>query len=220
MKINVHAVLAREEQRKKEAKPVPKIVIHKPGVDNFKPIIKKAIPPINDRELILTALETEFAKIKKERAKLSTKTTAIVNGIISKLQKEGNAVVQAFRKGEIPVPALKEHYAAIQELTDQLKVIYDKIEYVKTNGELPKEPEHGITVSNGDSPDIKAIHYEIRRLDDLICKTKDKITQATAGLKKPKNPERMATWHMKITMAEAERDEMKHKLKRMRYDKA
>jgi predicted nucleic acid-binding Zn-ribbon protein len=217
MKINVHAVLARGEQRRKEAKPLPKIVIHKPGVDNCKPVIKKAIPP-NDRDLILTELETEFAKIKKERAKLSTKTTAIVNGIISKLQKEGNAVVLAFRKGEIPVPALKEHYVAIQELTDQLKVIYDKIEYVKSNGELPKEPEHGITVTNGEGPDVKAIHYDIRRLDDLICKTKDKITQATAGLKKPKNPERMATWHMKITMAEAERDELKHKLKRMRYE--
>jgi predicted nucleic acid-binding Zn-ribbon protein len=215
MKINVHAVLTRN----KEVKPLPKIVIHKPGVGNHKLVIKKA-PASNERDLILCELEAEFAKIKKERAKLSTKTTTIVNAIISKLQKEGNAVVQAFRKGEIPVPALKEHYAAIQELTDQLKVIYDKIEYVKTNGELPKEPEHGITVTNGDSPDIKAIHYEIRRLDDLICKTKDKMTQATAGLKKPKNPERMATWHMKITMAEAERDELKHKLKRMRYEKS
>jgi hypothetical protein len=220
MKINVHAVIARQEQRKKEAKPLPKIVIHKPGVDNSKAAVKKAHPPRNDRDLILTELETEFAKIKKERAKLSTKTTAIVNSIISKLQKEGNAVVQAFRKGEIPVPALKEHYAAIQEMTDQLKVLYDKIEYVKANGELPKEPEPGVSVTNGESADVKAIHYEIRRLDDLICKTKDKITQATAGLKKPKNPERMATWHMKITMAEAERDELKHKLKRMRYEKA
>jgi predicted nucleic acid-binding Zn-ribbon protein len=222
MKINVAAVLAGQEQRKKEGKLVPKIVINLAGkkLESGKtPMVKQVGATIDEKTNILNELEYEFTTIKKERAILSTKTFSIVDDIIKKLSKEGAAVVKAFKNGEIPVPALKDHYNAITAKSDQLEKLYDQIEYVKTHGAMPSEPTQIALPDSGQSIDAKAIHYEIRRLEDLICKTNKKIAAANGGLKAPKNPERNATWNLKLTLAKAAKEELKDKLKRMQYER-
>jgi predicted nucleic acid-binding Zn-ribbon protein len=221
MKINVAAVLADQEQ-KKEVKPLPKIVIHQAGkkLESGKtPTVKQVGTTLDEKTTILNELEYEFTTIKKERAILSTKTFSIVDDIIKKLSKEGTAVVKAFKNGEIPVPALKDHYNAITAKSDQLEKLYDQIEYVKTHGAMPSEPTQMALPDSGQSVDAKAIHYEIRRLEDLICKTNKKIAASTGGLKAPKNPERNATWNLKLTLAKAAKEELKDRLKRMQYER-
>jgi hypothetical protein len=217
MKINVADVLA----RKKEVKPLPKILIRNDNapVQQTEAIIRTKTGPFTEKEAIVKELEMEFSALKKERAILSTKTFYIVDDIIKKLSKEGAAVVKAFKNGEIPVPALKDHYNAITAKSDQLEKLYDQVDYVKTHGAMPSESTQTALPDSGQSVDAKAIHYEIRRLEDLICKTNKKIAASTGGLKKPKNPERLATWNLKITLAKAAKEELKDKLKRMKYER-
>lgn len=219
MKINVTAVLQREAQRAKEVKPLPKVrIIGKDSPTPRKPAaaIRKS-EPVNEKEILLKDLWNEFANIQKNRNKLSTRTAELVDDIVKKLNKEGGAVGNAFLNGEIPVPAIKEHYALIQERTDKLKVLYDKIQYVERHGKLPQE-KPTVTLPAEETGDAKALHYEIRRLDDLIHKTRKKMDAAKAGIKAPKNSARHEYWVQKIALAEAKRDDLKKQLSRIRHE--
>lgn len=221
MKINVQAVLQREAERKAEVKPLPKVRILSPGKES--PAPGKPIPstrksePVNEKEILLKDLWNEFSTIQKNRNKLSTRTATLVDGILKKLQKEGSIVAKAFLNGEIAVPALKEHYAMIQERTEGLKALYDKILHVEKYGTLPQEKPMA-SLPDEQSPNVKELNYEIRRMDDLIHKTRKKMEAAKAGIKAPKNSDRFEQWNIKIGLAEAKRDDLKKQLSRIRHE--
>lgn len=218
MKINVNAVLQREIERKGEVKPLPKVKV----LSDRQQIstIRKPEAPIrkeSDRDFLLRDLWTEITKIKKERAKLSSKTAKLVDDTTEKLRREGAGVVKAFLGGDIPVPAIKQHYEKIQAFTEQAKVVWDKIRYVEQYGKLPEE-RLTVNIDTSESQDIKALHYEIRRLDDLIHKSNKKLDNAKTGIKKPKNSANLEKWKLKIELATAKRTDLKQKLKSLQYD--
>jgi predicted nucleic acid-binding Zn-ribbon protein len=226
MKINVEAVLQREKERLAEVKPLPRVriitdsdtLVPKPGTVSPSLIRRSTPPPVlSEKDTVLKELWAEKKTVRKERDKLSTKTFFLVEDITKKLRKEGSTVVRAFQNGEIPVPALKEHYARIQAHTDKLKVLEDKIRYVEQYNALPKETPL-VSIDNGETKDIKALHYEIRRLDDLIHKCNKKIESAKSGIKKPKNSLNLEKWRLKIELADAKRTDLKQQLKRLQYE--
>lgn len=225
MKINVQAVLAREKQRQEEVKPQPKVIMQgsaKPSVAR-KPAPKRADSPKakqltafpDEKEIILKDLWEDITRIKKERAKLSSGAALLVDQLYERLKLESPEAAAAFMRGDLPMPDLADRYESIQDLTDQAIVVWDKIKYVEQYGKLPEV----VTVKLPESsPDEDAIRHEIRRLDDLIHKSMKKIEQTNGGIKKPKNNDRVNTWREKISLAEARRDDLKHKLKRMQYE--
>jgi hypothetical protein len=218
MKINIDAVLADEARRKAEVKPLPVVqFVSTQRTEKIPARAKVLAKQVDEKEMVLSDLWGECTKIKKERAKLSTKTSSIVDNIAKALGKEGTGVVKAFLAGDIPVPALKEHYAQIQQRTDKLKSLHDKITYVEQFGSIPSERPL-VTLPDDEGKDAKAIHYEIRRLDDLVHKTRKKMAAAKSGLKQPKNSDRFERWTIKIALAEAKRDELKKHLSRTRYE--
>jgi hypothetical protein len=226
MVINVAQVLARAEERKNAPKPLPTVIIRKEGIVIRKPdaVVRKIVAPLTtkvaaDANPLLEDLEKEYTIIRKERAKLSSHTFALVNEIAAKIRKQsGPGVEKEFLDGNCPVPAIKEHYAKIAALTDQLTALYDKIRSVKETGALPKEKPLVETIDNLDTQDIKAINYEIRRLDDLIHKKKKNIEKSNGGIKKPKNSDRILIWKEVVAMAELKRDTLKKQLSRLRYE--
>jgi hypothetical protein len=215
MIINVEQVLEREARRAKEEKPLPKVVIQ--GNDSLKKKPRVVTAPVSEKDQLLKQLWDEYATIRKNRDKLSTKTASLIDSIQGKLRKEGSVVVKAFMNGEIPVPAVKEHYALIQERTEKLKVLFDKIRYVEQYGALPTDAPLVQNVGPVDDTDINALHYQIRRLDDLIHKSNKKLEQAKSGLKAPKNSRNMEKWKLKIELDEAKRTDLRQKLKRLQY---
>lgn len=224
IRINVHEALAREAQRKAEVKPLPnvKVVSSKQAAPTQKPKSQQQSPQQNqltvfaDKEHLLGDLNEQMKVIKTRRGKLSTRTWFLVNEVAEKLRKESPGMAIAFLDGELPMPELAQHYSQIQACTEEAIAIWDNIRYVEQYGKLPDEVKPELPQAEG--PDIDAIHYNIRRLDDLIYKCNDKIRKATGGLKQPKNSERITTWRQKISLAEAQRDDLKHKLKSLQYD--
>lgn len=222
IKINIKAIIAREAERKVEVKPLPKVIISGSDHVGIKPTMKKKSVPengqqssvVNDKDILLKDLNEQLKVIKISRAKLSTRTSFLVDEVAEKLGKESAGMAKAFLDGELPSQEIAEHYAKIQACTEQAIVIWDQIRYVEQYGKLPELPALELPQSN---PDADAIRHEIRRLDDLIHKCNKKIEQATGGLKKPKNSERINTWKEKISMAEAKRDRLKHDVKKKQY---
>jgi hypothetical protein len=222
IKINIAEVLQREKEKREQVRPLPTIrVVRKDDLSTPAAApassLNKTAGPVDEKQLLLNELIEKSTRIRKERAKLSSKSWFIIEDIKKKLAKEGAAVVKAFENGDIPVPAIKEHYAAIQSHTDALKELYDKIRFVEQYGALPKEKPL-VSIENKESKDANAIHYEIRRLDDLIYKCNNKLTKAGAGIKKPKNSARLEKWKLKIEFAEAKRIKLKQELKRLQYE--
>ncbi len=68
---------------------------------------------------------------------------------------------------------------------------------------------------SGEGDDIKATRHDIRRLDDLIYKTNKKLEDAVG---KTVKADRKLDWIEKKALAEAQRDELKHKIKRLEYE--
>jgi hypothetical protein len=222
MKLNIKTVLAREQERKNEVKPLPKIRVGEtatsaPPRENSTPplappLITATIPiaPPSDKEGLLADLRNRFTEVKKVRAKLSTRTAHLVQELHDRLMKEGPAMANAFMAGELSMPELRQHYTEIQSLSDRALKLYDDIHYVELNGTLPSAAIPSIL---SEVPaEVKAVQYEIRRLDDLIHKTGKKLKDG-----KPKNVDRVNVWKQKIALAIVKRDDLQAKLKRMQY---
>lgn len=233
IKLNPKEVLARAAERAAEVKPLPKVrVVSSPNPFdiNYVPAAKSVTKPkppappktqlqqlevFPEKDILLKELWEQLTVIKKDRAKLSSATALLVDQLYERLKLDSQAEADAFMNGDLPMPDLADHYAAIQAFTDQAIIIWDQIRYAEQYGKLPEVPTLELPQSN---PDEDAIRHEIRRLDDLIHKCSKKIEQANGGLKKPKNNERVNTWKEKISLAEARRDQLKHNLKTKQYD--
>jgi hypothetical protein len=218
MKLNVNAVLTREAEKKAEVKPLPKVKIQsgppKRATVAVKPMHpgkdKSTTPATSDKDILLRDLWCEMSSIKKARGKLSTRTAYLVKELEEKLRKENPAAAEAFLIGELTMSELKDHYAKIQAYIEQGTAVFDKIRHVDQYGTLPAAAP--VLLRESDTQ-VDAVHHEIRRLDDLIYKTNKKLTTG-----KPKNKERIGTWREKLALAEARRDDLKHKLKTMQYE--
>lgn len=224
MKINVNKVLADDAKRKLEPVPLPKVRVK--GVASRESIVHSQQTIVNSPQLKADPtmdyrlstqdstthdLWTEMAALKKQRAILSTRTGYLVEELYANLKKENPAIAEEFYNGRLPMQELKERYAEIQLLTDNMKVLFDNIQHIEQHGITPHVPEV-------ESTDAKVIAYEIRRLDDMIHKTGKKILNNSRGIKPPKNSARVSDWKLKVSMAEMKRDDLKLKLKRMKYE--
>lgn len=230
MKLNVSKVLAAERERKARVLPLPIIRSKRTVEVQYVAPVKKE-PEITitigaevdhagmdklSKESALLLLEIEMRALKVERAKLSNAIPKVIEEVTARLTKEGPAIADEFLKGNIRDHQVRAHYHKIQSVTDQMMVVYDKINHVKIYGALPV-PVETQNLASVQSSEAKSIKYEIRRLDDLIYKSADKIKKAKSGLKAPKNSERVNTWRETIAMAETRRDDLKMKLKQIRY---
>lgn len=220
MKLNVKSVLQQEAERKAKPKPLPKLKIRSNEISSAEPTQAKAAPVVNaiksSKDDLLQSLWAQVTTVKKDRAKLSTQTARLVAEVYAGILKnEGQRVAHEFMEGNIPSPVLKEHYNKIQSLTDQAIALWDKIKHVEQYGSLDVPAPINKTVEV-ESDKALALKYEIRRLDDLICKKKKNIEKANGGLKKPKNSDRINTWREVVAMSEARRDDLQYQLKNLR----
>lgn len=227
MKINVGKALAREAAEKARVKPLPKVRV---GGRSTSPEPVTATPPepeasslqpeaVNTQQGLLTDLRNQFAQMKRDRGKLSTQTAWLVLELEQKLRQESKTLAHEFVAGNIAMPELVEHYNKIEALTDQGAILHEQIEHVERYGVLPTVPEKRLELRAAQaSQDVNAIKYEIRRLDDLIHKKMKNIAKANAGIKAPKNSGRPAQWREMIALADARREELKQKLKRINYE--
>lgn len=177
------------------------------------PRVKPEEPPDVDND-ILRSLWEQMAKVKKDRAKLSSQTAHLVEDLAKRLEMtEGITVAEEFRIGNVPLPELSRHYARIQGCTEEAIALYDKIKYVEQYGQLPQEEQTPNDVVTLDRPDISLLQLELNKLKDLICKTKKKISIGRA-----KNPLRVIEWKEKLALAEARREDVRLKIKKIQYD--
>jgi hypothetical protein len=207
IKLNVNRVLQQAEKRALEPVPLPKVQVGKSKAWTAK---KSEAQPPDD---LVKDLWDKMVTVKKERAKLSTRSAQLVMELEHRLRStEGPGTAEAFMSGNVPLPELREHYSKIQELTDQAIELYDKIRHVEQYGELPaeKQPEGLIRMSG---VDVSLLQLELEKLRDLICKTKRKI-----AVGKAKNPLRINEWHEKLALAEARREDVRLKIKKLQYD--
>lgn len=217
MKLKVTQILQDDARRKAEVKPLP---VLKMKVKSSSRQQAEEIPAQKDpspKDILLKQLWDDMGIIKKERDKLSTRTAYLVDQLEAKLREENPLMATEFLEGRLPMSELQEHYSKLQQFTEQAKAIYDKIKYVEEHGELPGD--HQVVENNSIPPILSAsakeIQHDIRRLDDLICKTDKKIRDSQAGLKKPKNTDRINEWKAKVSMAIIQRDDLKVRLKQL-----
>ena len=161
----------------------------------------------------LATLQAQYATIKLQRDRLSTSIAPLVESLRVKLLAESPELAAAFMRGDMTMPEIRELRGKIDSLQEQMMEVFDKIEHVKKYGTLPPPPEHKVLSGEGD--DIKAIRHDIRRLDDLIYKTNKKLEDAVG---KTVKADRKLDWIEKKSLAEAQRDELKHKIKRLEYE--
>lgn len=100
-------------------------------------------------------------------------------------------------------------YEEIKDLTAQGALVYDKIEYVRQNGALPKPPSSDSSVSM----DYGEIKDRIRRLNDFICKTKKKLQPSA----KPASLKKQNEWQIKLAEAEMEREVLNKKKREIEH---
>lgn len=227
MRIDVKQVLKRAAEREQEVKPLPQVRIFRSQPTAKQPRKPKAVKPPNTQlglplepttitNPVLAALEKDYAAIQKERAILSTRTAFLVIELEAKLRAQHPGMADEFMKGKLPMPELKDHYAKIQALSDKMLALWDTMRYVEQYGEMPQAKP--VLVKAEQSVDVMAVQHQIRRLDDLIYKCNNKLRNSQAGIKAPKNSERVNQWKEKIALAEAERNALKHQLKRLQYE--
>lgn len=221
MKFKASAIIERHEQELAKEKPEPVLRFKSHGkakdVTASPPspeLISVIQPPPDPTHVLLDQLWSELSQLKKQRDMESTKMAQLVDKLEQRLRIESLAVAKAFMDGELAMPELRLQYMIIEGISGQVRSLFDKIQYVEQNGKLPEAPSQ-----KPESMDESAIKYDIRRLDDLIYKTNKKLQQSKQGLKQPKNTDRVNAWRQIIAVAEARRDDLKFKLKRIQYDR-
>jgi hypothetical protein len=217
MGINVKRVSQTAEAKRNAPKPLPRIKGRLTQVVKMEapapaPIAAVLAPAVSSKkDLLLKELWDEMGVIKKERAIMSSRTHEIVTAVHARiLRDEGPVNARDFMGGKLPDKAIRDQYAEIQAYTDSLMQLYDKIKHVEKFGDLPAAAE---PVSGSESNDVSALRWELTRLKDLICKTKRKI-----AVGKAKNPSRIPQWEEKLALAEAQRDDVRAKIKKLQYD--
>lgn len=217
MIINVNDILRGAKKRKKEPDPLPVVIVGK--VRLKPPTPEPHAQPEPAQPDLLQQLEIEYSRHQKQRQVLSSKNWRLVQQVEQEFKKQGTALATEFMLGNVPSDLLARHYQAIEAHTKEMAVLWDKMEHVKRYGQLPDAndlPKPLLRSITSDSNSSGELQNEIRRLDDLIYKTRRKLHNAKSGIRGPKNSNRVNDWNLKIALAEARRDELKVKLKRLR----
>lgn len=189
---------------------VPRV---KPKVNKSESFHFKPKQPVtSNQQLATTDLENQHAALLLQRNKLSTSIAPMVESIRVKLLAESPELAAAFMRGDMAMPELRELRGKIDAVQEQMMEVYDKIEHLKTYGKLPEPVIKGLGMK-AESEDIKAVRYEMRRLDDLIYK-KNKALRDKPNAK----PDKKLDWIETIALAEAKREDLKHKIKRLEYE--
>jgi predicted nucleic acid-binding Zn-ribbon protein len=191
-------------------------VVRKPLSFKYQPKVESEKSNAADGQTLdfqLSTLQNEHAALLLERNKLSTSIAPLVESLRVKLLAESPELAASFMRGDMTMPEIRELRGKIDTLQEQMMEVFDKIEHVKKYGTLPPPAEHKVLSGEGD--DIKAIRHDIRRLDDLIYKTNKKLEDAVG---KTVKADRKLDWIEKKSLAEAQRDELKHKIKRLEYE--
>ncbi|MFN7610041.1 MAG: hypothetical protein ACK5QX_03760, partial [bacterium] len=89
--------------------------------------------------------------------------------------------------------------------------LYDKVRSIQENGFVAQEK---VQLLDEQLAEVKLLNNDIRRLDDLIVKTKAKLQGA-----KPKNPQRIIEWKEKLALAMATREDLKIKRNQLQHGK-
>lgn len=205
MKFSVTRVLQAESDRLSKPKPLPTVKIKQQAAVPFSQVTAEGPKHTSVADTLALDLANELATARKERDKLSTRAVHLVNEIEQRLRSESPVMAEAFLQGELPMPELANAYAAIQTASDTLLAIYDRIEHVRQVGVLPDESPGAAT-----SQDLSALRGQLYRLKDNIYKARTKL-----ATKSPKNPLRKAMWAEEIARLEAEREDLKLRIKRL-----
>ena len=174
----------------------------------------KSEQPTTNNQQPLTELQSHYSTLLLQRAKLSTSIAPLIESIRVKLLAESPELAAAFMRGDMAMPELRDLRGKVDSVQEELMEVFDKIEHLKKYGTLPEPVTKGLGMK-AESDDIKAVRYEIRRLDDLIYKTNKKLEDAVG---KTVKADRKLDWIEKKSLAEAQRDELKHKIKRLEYE--
>jgi len=225
MRLNVERVLAEAAAEEKRVKPLPVIrvngkrqsTVHSPRSTVVRPQPVDRGQPTVDLQPQSDDLNIKISELKRARGKLSTRTAYLVQEFEAKLRAESPAVADEFMKGNLPMPELADHYAEIQALTDKIGALWEQQRHFEQTGEM-QLPVASYRLPEADQQ-LDAMHHEVRRLDDLIYKTTKKLNHHNAGLKKPKNSDRVFEWKEKIALANARRHELKEMIKRKQYER-
>jgi len=211
MKLKVTQVLAEAKAREAKPKPLPKLRVKgpaptEPEADQVEHVPLSFGEGLGVRSLSpATPLWSEMLILKKERAKLSTRAANLVEEIEAQLRKESPAKAEAFINGEISHPALKQAYNGIQHMSDQIMQLYDRIQHAEQTGTVPQPeapPNHN----------IDALKHQLTRLKDNIYKARKKLEG-----KPPKNPTRIQLWQEEVARLEAEREDVRLRIKRLTH---
>ncbi len=96
--------------------------------------------------------------------------------------------------------ALISLYNDIKSHTADAAVLYDKIEYVKSHGQLPEGKKAPLSTSE---MDLAQINDRVRSINNVTSKTKKKLEIAKA---KGANPDKVLEWELKIEELLLERE--------------
>jgi len=196
------------------AKIQQQVAAKKPQAKSLQPVASSPTPapaPDYTKLEMIESLSTQMARIKKERAILSSGIAPLVEQVYQALKEESPAIASEFMEGKYPAPEIAAHYKLIQQKTEEWTSLWDKVRYVEQYGKMPVDNVQ-LTIENGPAPEVSVLTAEIRRLDDLIHKTYKKLQTGN-----PKNSDRRNEWKTKIALAEATRDELKRKRKNLQY---
>jgi len=170
---------------------------------------KSEDPKIVISQTVVDEIDRERIRLKKERNILSSQNAKLVEEARERFAKESPLLAEEFMRGNVPCPGLREHYAKMQSVLEQNVRLYDRLEHLKKEGEMPAE-EPKADFDNATK--ILVLEAERQKLAEMIHKTNKKLS---GGLK-PKNPERVVLWKEKIALAQAKRDDINAQLKRLR----
>lgn len=140
---------------------------------------------------LLADLTKEARDIHIERAKLSNK--------YHELESAG-ASQELFR----------ENYHAIEALTDEMKVLFNKKRYLERYGQLPVEPSQPEPSSESDN--IYELKEKRRSLNNRKHKAKKKLDQVA---KYPPGSPRHTEIMLELDQIEAEQDQVNRRIKRL-----
>jgi hypothetical protein len=203
IKINVKKVLQEAEIKRNTPKPLPKVKMRykSPGIATHGVVDEAlSIPDVplsvdvvqkfkryDSKTNLLHQLEGEYADVRMERNKLSSKICTMVE--------------DGADEGE-----LRNIYHKIESYRIPLQEYYDKIAYVKQHGHLPEvkqEPQHEFTLFE--------LKDQKRKLIDKRCKLQAKLKPSAKSVK----PSQLANWQLELEQCNAMYEDVDMRIKKM-----
>lgn len=194
IKINVKKVLQEAEIKRNTPKPLPKVNIRTKS-EITHAVVDEAIQDRSNvfskterfTSLLLHQLEREYADVRMERNKLSSKICGMVE--------EG-----------ADQSALRAIYHNIESFRVPLQEHYDKIAYVKQHGHLPEVKQESIH-----EPTLFELKDQKRKLIDKRSKLQAKLKPSAKSTK----PTQIANWELELEQCNALYEDVDKRIKKL-----